>query len=240
MEGIGRLYAHRSTLHPGKEVSSIGNKQKPDQDMGSLNSKAMTQSGHRPEEYTLAEREAFMLPEVQKANSKAPMKSYAAQSAEQAHEAKKVFISECMNRGSLFPSASSEAAYADPEVFHRTCEDYLAFCYNNNISMSMTNLALWLGLRKETILRILRNGDIDSRFETLSAMQDIMDYSMEQELTTYEGNSTGRIYFTKARLGWQEAAQQVDINIGLQQSALSKPDSIPEALNLIDITPEIE
>ena len=104
----------------------------------------------------------------------------------------------------------------------------------------MTNLALWLGVHKETILRILRNSDFDPRSETLKAMQEIMDYSMEQEIATYEGNSTGRIYFTKARLGWQEAAQQVDINIGLQQPLSSRPDTIPDALNLIDITPDID
>lgn len=180
------------------------------------------------------------MPVKQSADAKTGMKSYAAQSADQAQEAKKVFITECMNRGTLFASAESEAAYADKEVFHAACQEYIVFCYNNKITMTMTNLALWLGVHKETILRILRNSDFDPRSETLKAMQEIMDYSMEQEIATYEGNSTGRIYFTKARLGWQEAAQQVDINIGLQQPLSSRPDTIPDALNLIDITPDID
>ena len=106
--------------------------------------------------------------------------------------------------------------------------------------MTLTNLALWLGVHKETLSRVLRNGDIDPRYETLKTMVDIMDYSMEQELALYEGNNTGKIYLTKSRLGWQEAAQQVDINIGLQQPTYTKPESLPQALDIIDITPDIE
>ena len=103
----------------------------------------------------------------------------------------------------------------------------------------MSTLAMWLGVHVETLQRILRNRDFDERYATLKSMAEIMNYSMEQELATYEGNATGRIYLTKARLGWQEAAQQVDINIGLQQQSY-QPETLPQALNLIDITPELE
>lgn len=105
--------------------------------------------------------------------------------------------------------------------------------------MTFTNLALWLGIHKETILRVLRNGDIDERFETFQTMKDIMDYSMEQDLTTYEGNPTGKIFTAKSRMGWLEGAQEININFGVQ-SQQSRPDSIITAQELIDMTPDID
>ncbi len=207
--------------------------------MGALSSTAMTSTGERPEAIEVSERSKNM--KIQHSgDSKTGMKSYAAQSAEDAQNAKKAFIFECTKRGTLFATEQSEALYANPEILQRVCTEYLEFCYSNKVSMTLTNLALWLGVHKETLSRVLRNGDIDPRYETLKTMVDIMDYSMEQELALYEGNNTGKIYLTKSRLGWQEAAQQVDINIGLQQPTYTKPDSLPQALDIIDITPDIE
>ena len=203
--------------------------------MGALGS----YNGDRPEETSITERSKNMKIQ-QSGDSKTGMKSYAAQSAEEAQNAKRAFIHECSKRGTLFATEQSEALYANPEILQKVCTEYLEFCYSNKVSMTLTNLALWLGVHKETLARVLRNGDIDPRYETLKSMVDIMDYSMEQELALYEGNNTGKIYLTKSRLGWQEAAQQVDINIGLQQPYSPQPDSIPSAINLIDITPEIE
>lgn len=206
--------------------------------MGSLNSTVMAETGERPDALDVSQR-AQNMKIHQAADSKTGVKSYAAQSAEQAQETKKIFVSECISRGTLFASPKSEALYADQELFQRVCSEYIVFCYNNNITMTMSTLAMWLGVHVETLQRILRNRDFDERYATLKSMAEIMNYSMEQELATYEGNTTGRIYLTKARLGWQEAAQQVDINIGLQQQSY-QPETLPQALNLIDITPELE
>ena len=206
--------------------------------MGSLNSTVMAETGERPDALDASQRAQNMKIQ-QSADSKTGVKSYAAQSAEQAQETKKIFVSECISRGTLFASPKSEALYADQELFQKVCSEYIVFCYNNNITMTMSTLAMWLGVHVETLQRILRNRDFDERYATLKSMAEIMNYSMEQELATYEGNATGRIYLTKARLGWQEAAQQVDINIGLQQQSY-QPETLPQALNLIDITPELE
>lgn len=210
-------------------------KRDPDQDMGLLSSSSEV----RPETLTLEQREAGMKT-LKRQDAKSGIKSYAAQSAEKSQEAKKAFVSECISRGALFPTQKTEHLYADQEVLRKACSDYLVFCYNNDITLSITNLALWLGVHQETIQRVLRMGDIDPRYETLATMVEIMNYSMEQDLVTYEGNTTGKIFVSKARLGWQEAAQQVDINIGLQQQQYNPITTISDAVTLIDITPEIE
>ena len=213
----------------------------PDREVGALASTSMRETGQRPETVSTEDREKALKPKEHAKGSIIGMPSYAAISAEQAQEAKKAFVAECIARGTLFPTAESEALYADQERFRQVCSEYLVFCFNNNISLSLTNLALWLGVHKETLSRILRNGeDIDPRYDTLRSMVNIIDYSMEQELVSYEGNPTGRIFMSKARLGWQEAAQQVDINFGIQQPTPHRPETLPEAINLIDITPDIE
>ena len=208
-------------------------KRDPNQDMGSLASISMVKNGIRPEDISIEQREEAVLSAID--DSDTSKRSFSHLSRIRASESKKAFISECANRGTLL--TTSERVYSNLDELSATCKDYVAFCISHDVIMSTATLALWLGISKDTINLALSNGDVDERFIILKQLRDIMDAFLEQDLSTYEGNASGKIYLTKARFDWRETPQEVTISHKYQNSSVH-PMSTTDAIDILESIPD--
>lgn len=209
-------------------------KRDPNQDMGIIGTTSMIENGIRPEDISIEQREEAVLSSLSGSDSSSK-RSFSYQSQIRANQAKTAFINECATRGTLL--STSERVYSNIDQLAETCRDYINFCVSHNVIMSIATLALWLGISKDTINLALSNGDVDERFVVLKQLRDIMDAFMEQDLATYEGNSSGKIYLTKARFDWREGPQEVTISHKYQNSS-AYPMSSVDAIDMIESIPD--
>lgn len=172
--------------------------------------------GRRPEDLTREEREQALLssPTIQKQikamrDDSDDKSSGTYKSRLRTNKAQSEFLSECLQRGTLF--TSQDRVYGDTDVLRDECTAFVAFCTEHGFVMSWTALALWLGVQKETLLMAKCNPDLDPRFSVLKQFGEIIDLDMENELMYNEGSAVGKIFRAKAKLGWHEGPLEVNV-----------------------------
>ena len=200
--------------------------------------KVLAETGKRPEDLTQEERTARLMatPQFQKHMKELEAErddnpSTAYKSKQRLSRSAAAFLGECLDRGRLFNG--EDKVYDNLEELKKACTEYVEFCIKTQSTMTITSLALWLGVSTETIKVAVNSAGLDSRFSILRNVKQIMEYLLEHELMNYEGNPSGRIFLAKSRFEWQEQPATINLNIGAQ------PTITPEGLaQLVESTPD--
>lgn len=102
---------------------------------------------------------------------------------------------------------------------------YLEYCEVKDKPLTMSGLALWLGISRQTLVNYSYR---DAFFDTISEARALVEADMEERMLANKSNATASIFSLKNNFKWTDKqeieAKNTNVNQNIDMSNLSTSD----------------
>lgn len=115
--------------------------------------------------------------------------------------------------------------FNDAEGLELLIRQYLEHCEVKDKPLTMSGLALWLGISRQTLVNYSYRDDF---FDTISEARALVEADMEERMLANKSNATASIFSLKNNFKWTDKqeieAKNTNVNQNIDMSNLSTSD----------------
>lgn len=115
--------------------------------------------------------------------------------------------------------------FNDAEGLELLIMQYLEHCEVKDKPLTMSGLALWLGISRQTLVNYSYRDDF---FDTISEARALVEADMEERMLANKSNATASIFSLKNNFKWTDKqeieAKNTNVNQNIDMSNLSTSD----------------
>lgn len=99
--------------------------------------------------------------------------------------------------------------FKDEMQLQSLIEAYLEHCYTKDKPLTMSGLALWLGISRQTLVNYSYK---EQFFDTIKEARALVEADMEERMLGNKSNATASIFSLKNNFGWTDKQEVVSEN----------------------------